>query len=69
MATTFPWWAVAEADTDDPYAHGWHTHVEALKHAKELLSAGYRTVLVFDAPSLRRFWLERVRKRDCPAAS
>lgn len=68
MDDNFPWWTLAEAETDDPYAKGWPTHVEALHHAKALVAQGYRTVLVFDAPSLRRFWSERERRAPCPVA-
>lgn len=66
MDEHFPWWTLAEAETDNPYTQGWPTHVEALHHAKLLLSQGRRTVLVFDAPSLLRFWAERARRAPCP---
>jgi hypothetical protein len=61
-----PWWTIAEAETEEPYAAGFHTNVEALVHAKHLLAQGYRTVLVFDATSLKRFWAERPRRTPCP---
>ena len=61
-----PWWTVAEADTEDPFTSGWPTNIEALRHARELLASGYRTVLVFDSASLRRFWAEKPRRTVCP---
>jgi len=61
-----PWWTIAEAEATNPYAAGFMTSTEALAHAKHLMAQGYRTVMVFDAVSLKRFWGERERTVPCP---